>query len=78
MNKYQKIVTTFISVACMKLGFLIAIFVIIGLEPSPHYAIESRYLNYTEKDCYTKLDIELIVFGKVLNEIDCENCDEID
>jgi len=67
MNKFQKLVTAFIAIACMKLGFLIAIWIIIGLEPSPHYAIESRALNYVEKDCYTKLDIELIVFGKILD-----------
>ena len=67
MNNYQKMVTAFISIACMKLGFVIAMFVIIGFEPSPHYAIESRCLNYTEKDCYTQSDLELIVFGKVLN-----------
>ena len=67
MNNYQKLVTAFISLACMKLGFLIALFVILGLEPSPHYAIESRYLNYTNKDCYTGSDVELIIFGKVLD-----------
>ena len=67
MNKHQKLITAFISLACIKLGFIIAIFVILGLEPSPHYAIESRYLNYTNKDCYTKSDIELIIFEKVLD-----------
>ena len=38
------------------------------LSPPPeHYNIQSRALNYTDKDCYTKCDIELIVFGKVLD-----------
>jgi hypothetical protein len=36
-------------------------------DPPIHYSIESRALNYTDKDCYTKCDIELIVFGKIVN-----------
>jgi hypothetical protein len=62
------------------LGMTIAYYdAVILRDPPIHYAIESRCLNYTNKDCYTKSDVELIVFGKVLqNQIDCENCDEID
>jgi len=38
------------------------------LSPTPeHYNIQSRCLNYTDKDCYTRSDVELIVFGKVLD-----------
>jgi hypothetical protein len=29
--------------------------------------IHTRALNYTDKDCYTKTDVELIVFGKVVD-----------
>jgi hypothetical protein len=36
-------------------------------DPPEHYNIQSRCLNYTDKDCYTKSDVELIVFGKVLD-----------
>ena len=60
------------------LSMTIACYIDIMADPPEHYNIQSRALNYTDKDCYTKLDIELIVFGKVLHELDCENCDEID
>ena len=60
------------------LSMTIACYIDIMADPPEHYSIQSRALNYTDKDCYTKLDIELIVFGKVLHELDCENCDEID
>ena len=67
MNNFQKLVTVFISVATFKLGVLITLYFTINLDPPKHYEIESRCLNYTEKECYTQSDIELIVFGKVLN-----------
>ena len=60
------------------LSMTIACYIDVMADPPEHYNIQSRALNYTDKDCYTKLDIELIVFGKVLHELDCENCDEID
>ena len=60
------------------LSMTIACYIDIMADPPEHYNIQSRALNYTDKDCYTKLDIELIVFGRVLHELDCENCDEID
>jgi len=37
-------------------------------DPPEHFAIHSRALNYTDKDCYTKADVELIVFGKILDD----------
>ena len=49
------------------LGMTIAYYDVVMEDPSPHLAIEHRALNYTEKDCYTKCDIELIVFGKIVN-----------
>ena len=60
------------------LSMTIACYIDIMADPPEHYNIQSRAINYTDKDCYTKLDIELIVFGRVLHELDCENCDEID
>ena len=27
--------------------------------------IENRYLNYPEEKCYTKTDLELIIYGKI-------------
>jgi len=49
------------------LGMTIAYYDAVVLRDPPiHYSIECRALNYTEKDCYTKSDIELIIFGKVL------------
>ena len=60
------------------ISMTIACYIDVMADPPEHYNIQSRALNYTDKDCYTKLDIELIVFGRVLHELDCENCDEID
>jgi hypothetical protein len=49
------------------LGMTIAYYDAVVLRDPPiHYSIENRALNYIDKDCYTKSDIELIVFGKVL------------
>ena len=67
MNKLQKVVTIFISIATFKLGVLATLYFTINLDPPKHYEIESRCLNYTKKECYTRSDIELIVFGKVLD-----------
>jgi hypothetical protein len=49
------------------LGMTIAYYNQFTADPQEHYAIHSRALNYTDKDCYTKSDVELIVFGKILD-----------
>ena len=49
------------------LGMTIAGYSQFNADPPEHYNIQSRALNYTDKDCCTKIDIELIVFGKVLD-----------
>ena len=50
------------------LGMILAYYdAVILRDPPIHYSIESRYLNFTEKNCYTQSDVELIVFGKVLD-----------
>ena len=49
------------------LSMTIACYIDIMADPPEHYNIQSRYLNYTDKECYTESDVELIVFGKVLN-----------
>ena len=64
MNKIILIGTILISFI---LGIIIAFYITIFFEPCPYLAVEQRMFNYTEKDCYTKCDLELIVFGKVLD-----------
>ncbi len=27
--------------------------------------IENRYINYQDEECYTKTDLELIIYGKI-------------
>ena len=49
------------------LSMTIAGYITITADPPEHFAIHTRALNYTNKDCYTKTDVELIVFGKVLD-----------
>jgi hypothetical protein len=49
------------------LGMTIAYYNQFTADPQEHFAIHSRALNYTDKDCYTKSDVELIVFGKILD-----------
>ena len=49
------------------LSMTIACYIMITADPPEHFAIHTRALNYTDKDCYTKTDVELIVFGKVLD-----------
>ena len=60
----------FLVAAGMLFSFMlcmtIAVYMEVMADPPEHYNIQSRALNYTEKDCYTQSDIELIVFGKVL------------
>jgi len=64
MNKIILIGITFVSFI---LGMTIAFYITIFFEPCPYLAVEQRMFNYTEKDCYTKFDLELIIFGKVLD-----------
>ena len=49
------------------LSMTIAGYITVTADPPEHFAIHTRALNYTDKDCYSKIDIELIVFGKVLD-----------
>jgi hypothetical protein len=49
------------------LSMTIAGYITVTADPPEHFAIHTRALNYTDKECYTKCDIELIVFGKVLD-----------
>ena len=64
----NRLLTIVIALFSFILGMTIAYYdATILRDPPLHYAIESRCLNYTNKDCYTKSDVELIVFGKVLN-----------
>ena len=78
MNSKDIIMFALGAISAFMLSVTIAGYITVTADPPEHYSIQSRALNYTDKDCYTKLDIELIVFGKVLHELDCENCDEID
>ena len=50
------------------LGVTIAGYSQFTADPPEHFAIHNRALNYTDKDCYTKCDVELIVFGKILDD----------
>ena len=67
MNSITKLSIIALMLFTFMLGMTIAYYDVAMKDPSPHYAIQHRALNYTDKDCYTKCDIELIVFGKVLN-----------
>ena len=66
MNSKDIIMFTLGAISAFMLSMTIACYIDIMADPPEHYAIHSRALNYTEKDCYTQSDIELIVFGKVL------------
>ena len=68
MNSITKLSIVALMLFTFMLGMTIAYYdAVILRDPPIHYSIECRALNYTEKDCYTKCDIELIVFGKVLD-----------
>ncbi len=68
MNSIQKLLIVATALFSFMLGMTIAYYdATILRDPPLHYAIESGCLNYTDKDCYSKIDIELIVFGKVLD-----------
>jgi len=55
------------AIFAFTLSMTIACYITITADPPEHYAIHTRALNYADKDCYSKIDIELIVFGKVLD-----------
>ena len=61
------IMFAFGMVFAFMLSMTIAGYITITADPPEHFAIHNRALNYTDKECYTKCDIELIVFGKVLD-----------
>ena len=66
MNSINTLLTIAIALCAFMLGMTIAGYTQFTADPPEHYNIQSRALNYTDKDCYSKIDIELIVFGKVL------------
>ena len=66
MNSIHTLLTIAIALCAFMLGMTIAGYSQFNADPPEHYNIQSRALNYTDKDCYSKIDIELIVFGKVL------------
>tara|TARA_X000001388_G_scaffold40411_1_gene28443 strand:+ start:1221 stop:1478 length:258 start_codon:yes stop_codon:yes gene_type:complete len=45
------------------MGVLCAFHFAIGMPTEKHVEIETRALNWPEKECYTYSDIEMIVFG---------------
>ena len=68
MNSIDKLLVLALILYSFMLGMILAYYdAVILRDPPIHYSIESRYLNFTEKDCYTQSDVELIVFGKVLD-----------
>ena len=67
MNSIHTLLTIAIALCAFMLGMTVAGYTQFNADPPEHYNIQSRSLNYTDKDCYTKIDIELIVFGKVLD-----------
>jgi hypothetical protein len=68
MNSIDKLLVLALVLYSFMLGMILAYYdAVILRDPPIHYSIESRYLNFTEKDCYTQSDVELIVFGKVLD-----------
>ena len=67
MNSIHTLLTIAIALCAFVLGVTVAGYSQFNADPPEHYNIQSRALNYTDKDCYSKIDIELIVFGKVLD-----------
>ena len=63
----NKLITIMLCAATFTLGMTVAFYIALHSEPCKVYEIQSRCLNYTDKDCYSKIDIELIVFGKALD-----------
>ena len=67
MNSIHTLLTIAIALCAFIFGVTVAGYSQFNADPPEHYNIQSRALNYTDKDCYSKIDIELIVFGKVLD-----------
>ena len=67
MNSKDIIMFALGAISAFMLSMTIASYIAVTADPPEHYNIQSRCLNYTDKECYTKCDIELIVFGKVLD-----------
>ena len=67
MNSKDIIMFALGAISAFMLSMTIACYVMVTADLPEHHAIHTRALNYTDKDCYTKTDVELIVFGKVLD-----------
>ena len=67
MNNIHRLFMLAVAWVFFLLGMTIAYYNQFTADPQEHFAIHSRALNYTDKDCYTKSDVELIVFGKILD-----------
>jgi len=67
MNNIHRLFMLAVAWVSFILGMTIAYYNQFTADPQEHFAIHSRALNYTDKDCYTKSDVELIVFGKILD-----------
>ena len=68
MNSKDIIMFALGAISAFTLSMTIAGYITVTADPPEHFAIHTRALNYTEKDCYTKCDVELIVFGKILDD----------
>jgi len=68
MNNIHRLFVLAVAWVFFMLGVTIAYYNQFTADPPEHFAIHSRALNYTDKDCYTKSDVELIVFGKILDD----------
>ena len=67
MNNIHRLFVLAVAWVFFMLGVTLAYYKQFTSDPPEHHAIHSRALNYTDKDCYTKCDVELIVFGKILD-----------
>ena len=67
MNSKDIIMFALGAISAFMLSMTIAGYITVTADPPENVAIDTRALNYTDKDCYTKTDVELIVFGKVLD-----------
>ena len=67
MNNIQRLFVLAVAWVFFMLGVTLAYYKQFMADPPEHYAIHCRALNYTDKECYTKSDVELIVFGKILD-----------
>ena len=64
---YKYILAVLFIILAFLVGMTLGCYNALISPPPEHYSIQSRCLNYTDKDCYTKSDVELIVFGKILD-----------